>query len=769
MSADPSTLFEPLMIRSHTENEPAAQLSKAEDAVSLLADLATAGQVVIEADFDLDADLRFADRQAVLLDTKDGSRLVYTTPGNGESTVENLPLSEIESAELEEDVGLDRINLKLKDGRRIELPFSRRRRLSMSRLHHKIQKRLDDDAGPDLSIPPDRDEHREETFDARRTAVLWRLLEVARPLRWHIIGALVLTIVGTAFMVLPAFLTRYLIDGAVNPSTTTGMTTSERGWELLYWVGLYAGTIVGMLLCIWGRLQLLSYVGSQISGMLRHRVYEHIHTMSMRFFGKHRTGSLITRVTSDTDRLWDFIVFGSVDFIKNILLMIFAATVMFYSNWKLALVALIPVPLVVLMVWWKTKVMVRKFSRLWTYWSRLTAIVGDTLPGAKVVKAFAGERREVQKFDKRSDDFTNDEYATVSVWVNMQPMVEGTMFLSRVMILLAGGWFVIQASSAGEMDGANTLGVLFMFLMIIGFFHMAINDLAMKQRQVTRAATSAQRVFEILDTPVEIKSKPNALAPDEIIGKVEFRDVSFSYDGTKPVLRHVSLTAEPGEMIGLCGHSGAGKSTFVNLVSRFYDVSDGAILLDGHDVRDYDVEWLRGHVGVVLQDPYLFYGTIADNIRYGRPEASLGDVITAARAANAHDFITKQPGGYDTMVGERGQSLSGGERQRVSIARAILHNPKVLILDEATSSVDTETEREIQQALDRLMTGRTTFAIAHRLSTLRDSDKIVVLDDGRIAEIGTHEQLVDRDGGAYQKLYQAQADMAADTLEATHD
>jgi ATP-binding cassette subfamily B protein len=245
---------------------------------------------------------------------------------------------------------------------------------------------------------------------------------------------------------------------------------------------------------------------------------------------------------------------------------------------------------------------------------------------------------------------------------------------------------------------------------------------------------------------------------------VEFRQVSFSYEGAQPALREISLAVEPGEMIGLCGPSGAGKSTFVNLICRFYDATDGQILVDGIDIRDYDVKFLRRQIGLVLQEPYLFHGTIADNIRYGNPEASDAEVMRAARAANAHDFVVGFPDGYDTMVGERGQSLSGGERQRISIARAILHNPRILILDEATSSVDSETEKQIQQALDRLVEGRTTFAIAHRLSTLTAADRLVVLEKGKVVEQGVHSELVDIEGGVYAKLHQTQVEMSSITV-----
>jgi ATP-binding cassette subfamily B protein len=309
-------------------------------------------------------------------------------------------------------------------------------------------------------------------------------------------------------------------------------------------------------------------------------------------------------------------------------------------------------------------------------------------------------------------------------------------------------------------DKTISIGTLVMFGGFIWQFYQPIMELANSNRMVTRAATSAQRIFEVLDTPPEIYSGNGAVTKNRLEGRVEFRNVSFSYEGAQPALREISLTVEPSQMIGLCGPSGAGKSTFVNLLCRFYDVTDGQILIDGVDIRDYDVRWLRRQIGMVLQEPYLFHGTIADNIRYGKPDASEREIITAAKAANAHDFVVAFPDGYDTMVGERGQSLSGGERQRISIARAILHNPRLLILDEATSSVDTETEKQIQQALDRLVDGRTTFAIAHRLSTLQAANRLIVLEKGKVVEQGLHADLVDKPDGVYAKLHRMQMEMS---------
>jgi ATP-binding cassette subfamily B protein len=587
--------------------------------------------------------------------------------------------------------------------------------------------------------------------------VLWRLLDIARPYRGQVWAALGLTVIGTGLSTLPAIFLRYLVDGALD---VTGhakvLTVTPRVHHLFWWAAAIAAAVIVMQCFGMARLRLLTSLGTHVARDLRHRVYEHLHGLSLRFFAKRRTGSLITRVTNDTDRLWDFIVFGSVNLVRDGLMIVVFAAVMFYFNWKLAIAALLPVPPLAVLTYYRSMKMQAMFGRLWTYWSRMTAVVGDALPGVRVVKAFANEGKELARFDRRSDEYTVHEQEVNEVWATLQPIIAATMNLGRTLVWLAGGWLVIRHPSE-----QNSLGTLFMFNAFVTQFYEPIMELANSNRMVTRAASSAQRVFEVLDTAPEIYSTSGAVTKPTLEGRVEFRQVSFSYEGAQPALREVSLAVAPGEMIGLCGPSGAGKSTFVNLICRFYDATDGQILIDGIDIRDYDVKWLRRQIGLVLQEPYLFHGTIADNVRYGNPDATEKEVVAAAKAANAHDFIVGFPDGYDTMVGERGQSLSGGERQRISIARAILHNPRILILDEATSSVDTETEKQIQQALDRLVEGRTTFAIAHRLSTLQAATRLVVLEKGRVVEQGVHSELVDIPGGVYAKLLKTQLEMSS--------
>ena len=358
----------------------------------------------------------------------------------------------------------------------------------------------------------------------------------------------------------------------------------------------------------------------------------------------------------------------------------------------------------------------------------------------------------------KSDAFKNrpqlvfeGEMNAAKLWTLYQPIMTFMTYIGTVLIWFVGGRQIL--------NGDLTLGEIMLFMTYMTRFLQPVRTLAQMNRRFLRAATSAERVFEVLDTPPSVASRKDAVDLPNIRGQVEFRDVFFSYDGEKNAINGISFTTKPGEMIGLVGHSGAGKSTLINLVTRFYDPNEGEILVDGHDCRDIELKSLRGQIGVVLQDPFLFEGSVADNIGYGKPDATRQEIIAAAKAANAHDFIVKFPDSYDTTVGERGVRVSGGERQRISIARAILKNPRILILDEATSSVDTETESRIQEALGRLIQGRTVFAIAHRLSTLKHSNRLVVLKEGQVDEIGTHEELIAK-GGTYANLCEKQMELS---------
>jgi ATP-binding cassette subfamily B protein len=375
----------------------------------------------------------------------------------------------------------------------------------------------------------------------------------------------------------------------------------------------------------------------------------------------------------------------------------------------------------------------------------------------RVVKAFNQEKRETQRFNERNQDVMGEFNRIHALWTTFWPILMFMVHGTTVAV-----WVFAVPRLLGGVDGsAPTLstGVFVSFLLYTTMFIGPIEIIGQMARIMNRATTSAHRVFEVLDTEPEIVDTRDAVKLEPVHGKVEFENVTFGYDGVRQVIRGMSFEVAPGDMIGLVGPSGGGKTTVVNLIARFYDATGGVIRIDGVDIQHLDTGHYRRQIGMVLQDPYLFHGTVLGNIRYGLPEASFDEVVDAARAANAHDFICRLAHGYDTVVGERGQTLSGGERQRVSIARAILHDPRILILDEATSSVDTETERNIQEAMDRLVAGRTVFAIAHRLSTLRRASRLLVIKNGQIAEAGTHAELLAQDDGVYRRLYDMQREL----------
>jgi ATP-binding cassette subfamily B protein len=379
-------------------------------------------------------------------------------------------------------------------------------------------------------------------------------------------------------------------------------------------------------------------------------------------------------------------------------------------------------------------------------WSDMTSVLADTIPGIRVVKAFAQEKREVERFKHSNDRIMAANDRVNRVWTFFWPMVALLNQAGLLIVWAVGSWQIYEQRV--------TVGMLMASLTYIARFYTRLESMSRMATNTQRAAASAQRLFEILDRAPSVPEPAQPVHPGRLEGRIELRNVSFRF-GNRQVVDNVSLSVLPGEMVGLVGTTGAGKSTLVNLVCRFYDVSEGSILADGTDIRSFPIAEYRRNIGLVLQDPFLFFGTIAENIAYGKPEATREEIIAAARAARAHEFILQLPDGYDSIVGERGQTLSGGERQRVSIARALLIDPRILILDEATSAVDTQTERKIQEALDILVQGRTTIAIAHRLSTLRKADRIVVLEHGRVVETGPHQELLDA-GGTYARLYHAQ-------------
>lgn len=565
-----------------------------------------------------------------------------------------------------------------------------------------------------------------------------RLLGFAGPY-WKVYTAtfvLILCITGT--QLLQPMIARFIVDKVY----------AEGKWSLLIWgaAGIAGASLLGAIL---GYLQRygMSWAGQKIIFDVRNRLYEHLQQLSFSFYDQAQTGQLMSRVTADVEMTRQFLSHQLVHIVAATVRVISTFILMLSLDWRLTLIALIPVPILV----WRVKIYATIIRpRYWAIQQMLavmTATLQENITGQRAVKAFARKDHEIEKFERDNISFLNKNVETVRT----------SAFNESFMMLLVESCLALVFLWGGReaMRGSLSVGTLIAFNALVLQVLQQVRMLGMWVSGAQRTSAAGQRIFEILDTRADVQDMPGATSLSEVKGEVSFENVNFAYDKEHMILHDVSLKVRPGETIAILGGTGSGKTTLVNLIPRFYDVTEGRLLVDGHDVRDVTLESLRRHIGVVTQETFLFSASLRDNIAYGKPGATESEIRAAANAAHIDDFIDSLPNGYDTVIGERGVGLSGGQKQRVAIARALLMDAKILVLDESTSSVDVETEMRIQEAFARLLKDRTSFIIAQRLSTVRNADRIIVLDKGRIAEEGTHAELLKK-GGIYTAIYNLQ-------------
>ncbi len=577
----------------------------------------------------------------------------------------------------------------------------------------------------------------------RNMTALKRLIFYLRPY-WRGLTVTTLFILAqTALNLAPPLFQREIVDGVIGAGQVGRLLPLILGMTAIY-------ALSG--LTEFGDQYLRHTIGERILYDLRVRIYDHLQRLSLAFFERTSTGELMSRVSNDVNALEQFITHGTILTGVAALRLLGGAVVLLVLDWRLALVALLPVPLIALGLRWFNRRARPIYRRVRDRLGDVNARLQDDLAGIRVIQAFGQEDAELDRFSAVSQRYLTERVASIGTWSTFFPALGFLTNVGSVLVLGMGAWMVFQ--------GRLTLGTLVAFLSYIVAFYEPIRRLTDIDNILQQAGAAADRVFELMDQTPDIRDAEGALALEKVTGEVAFEDVHFRYGPGDEVLHDVDFHVAPGEVIALVGPSGAGKTSIANLLCRFYDPTHGRVLIDGHDLRDVQVRSLRQHVSVVLQDTFLFNGTVRANLTYGVPDATDAEMIAAAQAAYAHEFILAMPSGYDTEVGERGIKLSGGQRQRLALARAILTDPRILILDEATSSVDAEAEYLIQQALEQVLQGRTAFVIAHRLSTVRNADKIIALDEGRIREIGNHRELLARNG-LYSQLYQRQMELAS--------
>ena len=565
-----------------------------------------------------------------------------------------------------------------------------------------------------------------------------RILSYIKPYLPRLIAAAICTVLAAAGNLYVPWIIKDVIDSVL----------AEKNAEMLNIIA--AGIIIIFFIrgvCFYGQNYLMSYVGERVIIDIRSAVYEKLQRLSVSFYDKNKTGTIMSYVTNDVSALQAAMVQNTIDMITEGSVLIGSITAMVYLDWKLTLFTFCTFPFVLWLMDFFGKRIRKSGRRIQECTADITSILQETVSSARVIKSFVREDYEIERFCNQNFANFRANMKNAQLMALLTPVIEFVAAIGVTAIIWYGGHGVI--------NGDLTAGSLVAFLVYAVNISNPVKRLTRVVGSIQKALAAAQRVFDVLDMKEEIAEIPGAKALPQIEGSVEFKDVSFAYDKGEPVLNNVSFKAEPGEVIAIVGPSGAGKSTIANLLPRFYDTTSGSISIDGNNIAEVKVASLREQVGIVPQETVLFNGSLYDNILYGRLEATREEVEAAAKAANAHNFIMEFPNGYETMLGDRGLNLSGGQRQRIAIARAILKNPRVLVLDEATSALDTESERIVQEALDRLMVGRTSFVIAHRLSTIKNADKILVLQRGRIVEVGTHDELM-ANNKLYSHLYNIQ-------------
>lgn len=579
------------------------------------------------------------------------------------------------------------------------------------------------------------DEAVERPFNANQFK---RLLSYMKPFKKQVSIAFVLMIIASLANLAGPYLIKLALDNHIRVGKLEGLQ-----WIiLLFFVanGLYA-------VCLKYRVRIMDVAGRKAIANLRQDLFDHIQELSFSFFDSRPAGKIMVRVINDVNSLNGLFTDGVINVLIDFITLILVIIIMLSINIKLTLISLSTIPFIMLIVFRLKKIIRYRWQEVRKKHSNMNAYLHESLSGMRVTQAFVREKENEQIFVDLNNDIKQSWMSAIRINTLFWPAIDLVSTVGTVLIYHFG----INMMRTEEI----TLGTLMAIIWYLGRFWEPLNNISNFYNSILVAMASTERIFEIMDTPTDIKELPDAIKMPYIQGKVEFDNVTFSYDNEKTILKNVSFTVQPGQSIALVGPTGAGKSTIINLVSRFYDPTEGAVLIDGYDIKSVNLRSLREQMGVMMQDSFIFSGTILDNIRYGKLDATDEEIIEAAKAVHAHEFISKMENGYYTEVSERGSRLSVGERQLISFARALLADPKILILDEATSSIDTQTEILIQKALERLLEGRTSFVIAHRLSTIRQADRIMVIDNGQIMESGTHDELL-KEKGIYYDLCQAQ-------------